>query len=376
MTRSVAIPQRRYPRLSATLSGYIARQFAWRWLAFFLALAGVILLVSSVDLLDRMGNKDGVSLGLIARMVLMKLPFHSQEVMPFTVLFAGLATFWRLNSSHELVVARATGVSVWQFLLPALAAATLIGMVTVAVFNPIAAAMLGGFEQVEARFSKSQPNALTLSRSGLWLRQVDSGGQSVIHAERVSPESMILHRVIIFRFGAEDRFLSRIDAPRAELAKGKWHIFEAILTEPGSPPTRYDDLELETALTGAKIMDSFASPATISFWSLPGFIELLEKAGFSAQRHRLQLHRLLAIPVLFAAMVLLSAGFSLRPSRRGHVGLIIVLGMLAGFLLYFLSNFIHALGLSGKIPVVLSAWAPACISLMLGASMLLHLEDG
>ena len=136
------------------------------------------------------------------------------------------------------------------------------------------------------------------------------------------------------------------------------------------------ELELETQLTGAKILDSFASPATISFWSLPGFIELLEKAGFSAQRHRLQWHRLLAVPLLFAAMVLLSAGFSLRHSRRGHVGLIMVLGMLAGFLLYFLSNFVHALGLSGKIPVILAGWAPAGISLMLGTTMLLHLEDG
>ncbi len=50
--------------------------------------------------------------------------------------------------------------------------------------------------------------------------------------------------------------------------------------------------------------------------------------------------------------------------------------MLTGFLLYFLSNFVFALGLSGKLPVILAAWTPAGISLTLGVASLLHLEDG
>ena len=54
----------------------------------------------------------------------------------------------------------------------------------------------------------------------------------------------------------------------------------------------------------------------------------------------------------------------------------ILCGVGAGFLLYFLSNFVFALGLSAKIPVILAGWAPAGVSLMLGTAMLLHLEDG
>ena len=82
------------------------------------------------------------------------------------------------------------------------------------------------------------------------------------------------------------------------------------------------------------------------------------------------------MPVLFSAMILLAATFSLRPQRRGRVGLVILTGVMTGFLLYFLSNFVFALGLSAKIPVILAAWAPAGISMLLGIAMLLHLEDG
>lgn len=374
--RVLALPRIKRLRLSSTLTGYIARQFFVRFAAFFFGLIGVILLVSLVDLLDRMANKQEVGLGVVLQLALLKLPHLSHEALPFTVLFAGLATFWRLTRSNELVVARAAGISVWQFLLPVLAVSLAIGVFAVTVMNPLAAILLGRFEQLEARYLRHGTSMFAVSKTGLWLRQADDVGQSVIHAQRVTPESMTLHDVIVFRYQGEDRFAGRVDAPRAELRDGHWRLYEALVTKPGLAGQFSERLDIETDLTPEKIQESFAPPETISFWSLPGFIEILEEAGFSGQRHRLQLHRLLALPVLFAAMVLLAATFSLRPQRRGRIGLIILCGVGAGFLLYFLSNFVFALGLSAKIPVILAGWAPAGVSLMLGTAMLLHLEDG
>jgi len=210
----------------------------------------------------------------------------------------------------------------------------------------------------------------------LWLRQAGTNGQAVIHARRVTHQDMILHNVIVFRFQDQDRFIGRIDAKSAQLETGRWVLYNAWESEVGSQTIFAKRIELETNLTRENILDSFAPPETISFWNLPGFIELLETAGFTAVPHKLQFHRLLAMPVLFTAMVLLAASFSLRPQRRGRVGLIILAGVLTGFLLYFVSSFVFALGLSGKIPYVLAAWTPAGVSLMLAVATLLHQEDG
>jgi lipopolysaccharide export system permease protein len=368
-------PLLRRLRLSPTLSAYVARQYVVWFFSYFVGLMGVIVLVSIVDLLDRLASKNA-SLGIVLRMVLLKLPYLSQEIMPFTVLFAGLTCFWRMTRSHELVITRAAGISVWQVLLPVLGVAALVGVITVTMLNPLASILLGQFEQMEAKYIRNEGSTLSVSRAGLWLRQADPNGQSVIHAVRVTHEPLVLHNVIVFQFEGQDRFVGRIDAEQAELEPGRWVIHDAWRTKPGIPAV-FAKLEyVATNLTRDKILDSFAPPETISFWSLPGFIELLTEAGFSAVRHKLQLHRLLATPVLLAAMVLLAASFSLRPQRRGRVGLVILSGVLAGFLLYFLSNFVFALGLSGRIPVVLAAWTPAGVSVMLGIATLLHLEDG
>ena len=115
----------------------------------------------------------------------------------------------------------------------------------------------------------------------------------------------------------------------------------------------------------------------MSFWALPGFINLLEQSGFS-RRSAIACSSISSSrwPFLFCAMVLVAATFSLRMQRRGGTTLMIVSGVAAGFLLYFISNIVFALGLSAKLPVLLAAWTPTGVSLIFGISMLLHLEDG
>ena len=375
-THSVAAsPSIRRLRLSPTLTKYIARQYLFWFGTFFFAIVAIIFLATLVDLLDRLATKD-VALSVTIEMAFLKLPHLSQEVMPFTVLFAAMATFWRLTRSHELVVARAAGVSVWQFLLPVLGSSVAIGVITITAFNPLASILLSRYEHLEASYIRNQSSMLAVSKTGLWLRQAGENGQAVIHAERVEPDSVSLRDVMVFRYAGKDRFVDRIDALEARLEPNNWLLSDAWVSRPGQASIFHETLTLPTDLTVDKIQESFAPPETIAFWDLPEFIELMQAAGFSAVPHRLQFNRLLALPVLFAAMVLLAATFSLRPQRRGRVGLVILAGMLTGFLLYFLSNFVIAIGLSGTIPVGLAAWTPAGVSLMLGVAMLLHLEDG
>ena len=363
-------------RLSATLSFYIGRRFLLSFAVVLFALAGVILLLDTIELLRQGISKPDVTFQLILQMAALRLPDMAQKVVPFAVLFGSMHTFWRLTRAHELVVARAAGISVWQFLGPAIVIALLIGVFKITVFNPVAAAMLSRFEQLEGKFLLGRTDLLAVSKSGLWLRQADGKGQSVIHASRVTPQDMHLNEVIIFLYEGADRFVGRVDASEARLEDGYWHLRNALLTAPGKSAEFKAEHKVKTDWTRGKILDSFATPETMSFWDLPGFIDLLDAAGFSATRHRLYWYSLLAAPALLCAMVLIAASFSLRLARRGGVALVVGGGVLFGFLLFFISDVVFALGLSSTIPALLAAWTPAGFSMLVGLFVLLHLEDG
>jgi lipopolysaccharide export system permease protein len=363
-------------KLSATLSSYFGRQFVFWVVGTFLAIMGIVFLIDLVELLRRASDNEGVSFATIMEMALLKAPQMGQAVFPFAILAGGMMAFTRMTRNQELVVARSAGVSVWQFLLPALLVALFIGVFRVTVFNPVASVMTAKFEALENSVLRAGGNALAVSSEGLWIRERTTGGHSVLHARGIIGDGEALSDVIVFLFEGEDKFLSRIDADSAQLEPGYWVLHKAVLISEDGIPSLRPVYRLATELTVDNIQDSFASPNTMSFWELPRFISILENAGFSAVRHRLHWHALLASPLLLCSMVLIAATFSLRMTRRGGTMPWVCAGLFFGFFLYFMSDLVFALGLSSRIPEVLAAWTPATVTALLGVASLLHLEDG
>ena len=76
------------------------------------------------------------------------------------------------------------------------------------------------------------------------------------------------------------------------------------------------------------------------------------------------------------AIVFLAAAFSCRPYRQGKTLLLILIGILIGFLLYFFKDMIFAFGTAGSLPPIISAWLPPLITIMVGATLVFYQEDG
>ena len=357
---------------------YIGRHFLAGFSVLFFLFLAMIFMFDIVELLRRAAPRPNIAFSTIVKMAVFKLPNMGEQVFPFAALCGGMVAFWRLTRHHELLVTRAAGISAWQFLLPVLAIAFVLGVSKITVLNPFASALLSKYDRLEAVLMKGQSSSVALSSSGLWLRQSNATGQSVIHAKRMVPRGSTVEigEVTVFTYEGVDKFIGRIEANEARLEDGFWHLIDAWILSPESPPQFEAEFWLETDLTLAKILDNFAAPETMSFWVMPEFIETLENAGFSAVRHRLHWHSLMATPLLLCAMVLIAATFTLRHARRGGTTFVVAMGVLTGFVFYFFSDLVFALGLSDSIPVTLAAWTPSGVTTLLGLAMLLHLEDG
>jgi lipopolysaccharide export system permease protein len=326
-------------------------------------------------LLNRTAGR-GISTSIVVGMSLLQLPNLGQKLLPFAILLGGVFAFARLSRNQEIVATRAAGLSAWDFLAPPLAVAVLIGIFAITVFTPISARLLAQFSALEAKYIRGQESQLAVSQNGLFLRQGDERQQSVIHALRVADQGVRLEDVDVFIFGADDHFLGRIQARGARLTQGAWVLVDAWVSGADGTPKHHDLYELPTTMTPTQIQESFASPDTLSFWALPGFIRAAQTAGFAATRYELYFYTLLALPFLFAAMVFMAASFSLRLGRSGGLSRVVVVSALSGFGVYFFSDLTRALGQSGILPVLLAASAPALASILIGMTLVFYQEDG
>ena len=357
--------------LATTLSIYIARVFTLSVLAMLASLSGLVSLFDFIELLRRSATRPDATFSLVAQIAALRLPFIMMQILPFAVLLGGIVAFWRLTRSSELVVARAAGVSAWQFLSAPMLSAVLLGMLATGAISPLSSVMLGRAEVLDNAYLRSSGGPLALTGGQLWLRQSDREltpqGVAILHARAVSLRGETLQGsdVSVFQLDDSDRFLQRIEAVRATLAPGFWWLDGARIIKPDHLPEPVGMLRLPTDLTVGRVQESFASPDTFSVWALPNFIDLLERSGFSAIRHRLHFQALLALPLLAGVMCLVSAGFSMRPARRGGVARMIASGVAAGFALFVISKVAEEFGQSGALPPALAAWAPAGAGLML-----------
>lgn len=342
-------------------------------------IGSVVLLIEFVDISRTVGGRAEIGFAEVLWLTMLKAPATILILLPFCFLFGTLAAYMGLNRRSELIAMRAAGVSAWRFILPAAIAAFLIGAVTVAALNPLAAMLTAKFEQTRTDYLEVY---LAAAPSETWLRQGDERSQIVIRAEDHDRDhgSIVLKGVSMFVYSVDAngglRFSRRIEADQGRLMPGYWQLMGVREAAPGGASVRSESLTIPSTLEEEDAIERFSSPDAIAFWRLPATIRWTEEAGFSALSYRLRLQQLLATPLLFAAMSVLAAAFSLRLMRLGGLARLAATGVALGFLFFFFNQFCGALGKSEMISPAAAAWAPPLLALLSGLTLLCYTEDG
>jgi lipopolysaccharide export system permease protein len=354
------------------LGRYFAFAFTRMLTGAFAAVLGLIFTLDFVDTLRRAGETRGATGGLIAWLAVLHTPIVAEQVLPFIVLIGAMAAFLNLSRRLELVVARAAGVSVWQFLTPALVVALAFGVAEVAAFNPLSTTMKRHAAALEAKLF----GAAARDAGGFWLRQKTVDGQSIVHADGRDLENGGFIGVQAYNFAPDGVFDQRVDAKSAVLKDGYWEMHDADVVAPGDDEMHVSVYLLATTVKAAELAQSFVPPDTVSFFSLGALAEEMRNAGLDATPYLLRRAQLVALPLSLAAMTLVAACFSLRLFRMGGVQRMVLGGVASGFVLYVASKIVGDLGNAGILSTPVAAWSPAVGGCLFGVYVLLHQEDG
>ena len=360
--------------IGRTLGVYIGKHFAKTVLAVFGTVFGLVYIIDLVELLRRTGETTQASAGFVAFLSLIRIPAVTEQVLPFAVLIGAMISFLNLTRKLELVITRASGVSIWQFLLPPVAVALVIGIFATGVYNPVSALLKQRADHLEAQLFGRRPQGG--ADTSLWIRQKSGDGQAIIRAEKAENSGQLLTNVTAFVFEPNGSFVERVEAGSAQLNKGFWRLEQARVLRIEEPPEDVGSYILATNLTADEVTQSFLAPDSVPFWDLPALTKRMREAGLNATRYNLRFQVLLARPLLLVAMVLVAASFSLKFFRMGGVSRMVSGGIASGFVLYVVTKMVGDLGSAGLLNAAVAAWSPALIGCLTGAFILLHQEDG
>ena len=356
-----------------TLGRYFGMRFFGTVVAVFAGLLAIVIMTDYIEMMRRYSELPNVSALLIAKTSIFRVPQATERLCPFCILIGAMSCYLNLSRRLELMVARAAGMSAWQFIAPAIVVALLLGAFMTTVFNPVAALLQEKAKRLEAEFTG---NATPAAGVGFWVRQRTPEGQAIVYAATSREQGASLGNVTAFTFDPNGQFRERIEARAATLEPGVWVLEDAHVYRLDQPVIDLPIYRLKTSLSAEQVRERFATPETVPFWQLPLYIEIANHAGLSAAGYRLQYQKLLARPFLFVAMVLLAAAFSLRLFRFGGVQYMVLGGIVSGFALFVTGKVTDDLGNAGWMHPTVAAWFPVIAGSFIGFLALLHQEDG
>ena len=352
---------------------------------FLFALFSLIILIFFIDIIElfrRSSNKVAVNhlakadtFDLLS-MAVLKISGNIQKTLPFAVLIGSISCFYQWRKKNYYIVCKTSGISLWRILSPMLISFFLIGLFSIIVLSPFATLLNNKYENLQTLFF-GQKNLKTFSfdTKGFWIKEVSKDSYLIINANKINQNSNTLFNVNVFVYDYNKIFKKRISAKRAVFSEQKLHLFEGQLTKNNSELKIFNKLTLFIKSNPKILNVATVEPEKIFLFNFPSYLKQMQLYGLNTSKHLLQFFKLICQPFLILSMILLSASLMLRSSeRKVEVG-IISLSLVVGFSLYFVGDFIFALGSSEKLPPLLSGFGPTLIGLFAGCYLTSDIDE-
>jgi lipopolysaccharide export system permease protein len=347
-----------------------------RWtLGIYLGAVLLVFLIDCMELARTESDRAGSVLSLLVVSAL-RVPLITEQIIPFAVLIGSIAALVTLSRRSELVVSRAAGLSVWQFIAPGLVVAAGIGVFGTLVYNPLTTTLKRESDRYASAAFGRKSSVMTDVSSESWLRQRTDDGEAVLKVAGIADEGRTILQPIFWIFNKKGVLSERVEAGIGELDGDRWRLSDVTVVDTSGTPKKLKTYDIPTKLGSDQVRGRLGSPDAASFWRLPSIITKATAVGLPPYRFLLQFHVLLSRPFLLMSMVLIAATVSLGMSRAGGTGRMILGGVSAGFVLYVATEISRDLGSEGLVPPALAAWAPAVVAMLFGCTILLFREDG
>ena len=360
-----------------TLFSYLFGRYLLVVLVSVLVLVSFIGFIDIIELMRRAGNKaPELSALAIIGISLLNLPTLLDKILPFGVLFGSMICFYFWGRSHEFLVARTIGQNIWQALLPVLSAVFCIGLVHVAILNPIAASAAKQYDfYLESIFGAAEMNEFSVLTNGIWIR--DSGGINnlIINGRGLDVDENRITEPIIYQLSETGKMNWRMQAKSMTLSEKGWQIYQAVRINNQGVRIQLGDMMMQTNMNPSDLIESKLPPKTVSIYRLPKFIAVQQKAGVPVHQYRVFFHQTLSTPIKLVGLAMLAACFTITIYSRQTKLRLVLTGIGAGFGIYFLSDILYLLGNAAQLPHLIAGWGPALMICLMSGFFLARADE-
>ena len=354
---------------------YIARTVLSGVLLATLILLGVFAFVDLVAQLKHVGTADYGSLQAVMY-VLLILPQRLYELSPSILLLGSIMSLGTMAANSELIVMRASGVSIMRITRSVLQVGLLIAIFVVVIGEWMVPKTTSMAKTLRAE--SLEKKIIVGGYNDIWARD----GNRYVNVKKVMPDHQ-LRNIRVYELSSDRQLQSMIFAERAHYVNGKWQVFGVQKTTifpqqedslPHTEVAHYKLLQMDRLILLELFSVLELEAQDMSSAELYTYSNYLESNNLEAGEYKLAFWIKMFMPLTCLAMLLIAMPlvFSTTP-RSGGAGQRIVMAVIIGVVFFVFSRAMNFLGLAMGMEPVISAALPLVLVISLSLLMLKRL---
>ncbi len=328
----------------------------------------IFLLIEFFEVL-KFAEGHGAPLLLIFKYLFFTLPRYLVFAFPLGVLLSTMVVLGVASKARELVAVQALGGSLRRatavfILLGAFWAGT--SFLFAEKIAPAATAMARHVRNAEIGGKDTE---VAFNRQRMWMR---SKNGAIVKINIFSGNTIKGLSVFEFNKGLK----RRLEAEEAVWGGKVWILHNVRIYEfdrGSSWVTNKDVIEYEGLAKPATLGEEERTPEEMTYPELHAYTKRLQRAGFRAEKHLVNLYGKISFPLVCLSMALIGTALALRQKKGGGMRSV---GMAVGVTVVYwaLHMLMLSLGYSARVSPVVSAWFGPTLFLALGGVLYFRAE--
>ena len=352
------------------LDRYIARAVTSGCLIACFIMLSIFAFVDFVAQLNNVGTGDYGALQAVV-FVLMRLPQRLYELSPSILLLGGILSLGAMAANSELIVMRASGISVLRITRSVLQTGFIIAILV---------ALLGEFVVPSATRTAKTYRAEAMERklivggtNDIWARD----GNRYVNVKQILPDQQ-LQDIRVYELDDNRQLSSIIYAGHAQYQNDEWmlkDIKRSDVSASGVSTTYEKQLRMKRLILLELFTVLELESKDMSAIELLTYSEYLQDNKLDDDEYRLAFWIKVFTPLTCLAMLMIAMPivFATTP-RSGGVGQRLMLALLIGIIYFVINRSINHLGLAMNIAPVLSAAIPLAMVTVISMFFMLRVK--
>ncbi len=350
-----------------TLDIYIAKTI----LIYTLIAFGVLLgLFTFVNFIDQLADLGVGSYGItdVVKYVILTIPRSVYELFPMMALLGAILGLSVLEQDSELIVMRASGISVYQIAFSVLKIGFALALIALLIGEFVAPKTETMAQQTRTDAMQKQIKQQTAT--GLWVRD----SRAFVNIAEVLPDLSLL-KIKVFEFDSDNRLRSLVYSDAAKYSSGNTWNLEGVKqtlfdTEQIAESVESNLAQWTSLLTPEILSVYLIKPDQLSARHLRQYISHLAFNNQDTRTYELAFWTKVMLPISTALMMFIAIPFVFHNVRSAGLGRSLFVGIMLGIVFYVVNRGFGYFVLVYNIPPFLGAVIPIFIFLLVGMFLL------